>query len=304
MPLYRINDFYSGYRSNPGQFDIRNFELYSDRNEHIGRVVDTLLDQAGNLQYLVVELGSRRAKHVLLPTQHAQIDPQNRYIYLQGLSPRQVNRLPAYHGGPAMPVAREPVQPVYRMRSLEESAPLEASAPLEGYYVAPTPAPVNPPAPSPQPPIPPYTPPRVEPRVEPVAAQQPAPPAVEYFTQSPAVVPSPPPVAPPETYRQQPRPEAIVPPPAATSEVAQEEVIPLLEERLIVDQKKRKVGEVVVRKEIETEIIEVPVQREKLIVEQVGPEPKQLAEIDLAEEQLPPLPRPEAQLPRIPRREP
>jgi stress response protein YsnF len=85
--------------------------------------------------------------------------------------------------------------------------------------------------------------------------------------------------------------------------VTREEVIPWLEERLIVDQKKRKVGEVVVRKEIETEIIEVPVQREKLIVEQVGAEPKQLAEIDLTEEHLPPLARKEPQLPHIPQRD-
>lgn len=298
MPLYSINDFYSGYRSNPGQFDIRNFEIYSDRNERIGRVVDTLLDQAGNLQYLVVELASRRAKHVLLSTQQAHIDPQNRYIYLKGLSLRQAERLPAYHTSPSMPISPEPVQPAYRMRSLEDSAPLEASAPLEGYYAAPTPPPVSPPMPSPQPPIPPYT-----PSVEP-AAVQPAPPPVEYFTQSPEVVPSPQPVVPPEVYSQQYRQEAIMPPPPPAPEIAQEEIIPLREERLIVDQQRRKVGEVVMRKEIETEIIEVPVQREKLIVEQVGDDPKRLAEIDLADEQLPPLPRQEVQLPKIPRHEP
>lgn len=298
MPLYSINDFYSGYRNNPAQFDIRNFEIYNDRNEHIGRVMDTLLDQAGNLQYLVVEVGARRAKQVLLSVQQAYIDPQTRYIYLNGLSPRQVDRLPAYQSGPSMPVSSEPVQPIYQMRSLEDSAPLEASAPLEGYY-APAPAPIQPPVPSPQPPIPPYTPPPIEP-----AAVQPAPPAVEYFTQSPQIVPSPSPVVPPAAaYNQSPRPEAIVPP-ATSFEVVQEEVIPLREERLIVDQKRRKVGEVVVRKEIETEIIEVPIQREKLIVEQVGAEPKQLAEIDLTEDQFPPLPRQEVQLPRVPRHEP
>jgi len=37
----------------------------------------------------------------------------------------------------------------------------------------------------------------------------------------------------------------------------------------------------VVRKEIETEIVQVPIRREKLIIEQVGSETKQLAEIDL-----------------------
>ncbi len=62
-------------------------------------------------------------------------------------------------------------------------------------------------------------------------------------------------------------------------------IIPLLEERLVVDRRKRKVGEVVVRKEIEIYIVEVPVRREKLIVEQVSPEYKQLAVVDLGQVQ-------------------
>ncbi|MEW6493665.1 MAG: DUF2382 domain-containing protein [Cyanobacteriota bacterium] len=65
------------------------------------------------------------------------------------------------------------------------------------------------------------------------------------------------------------------------SQIVEEEIVRLLEERLVINRSKRKVGEVVVRKEIETQIIEVPIQREKLIIEQVGPEPRQLAEIDL-----------------------
>ncbi|MBO3457830.1 YsnF/AvaK domain-containing protein [Aetokthonos hydrillicola Thurmond2011] len=69
-------------------------------------------------------------------------------------------------------------------------------------------------------------------------------------------------------------------------EVPEEEIIRLLGEKIIVDRSKRKVGEVIVRKEIETRIIQVPVRREKLIVEQVSPEHKQLAEIDLGEEEI------------------
>ena len=65
-----------------------------------------------------------------------------------------------------------------------------------------------------------------------------------------------------------------------------EEKISLLEERLIVDFVRRKVGEIVIRKEIDTCIlqVEVPVRREKLIVEQVSPDYKRLAEIDLGQE--------------------
>lgn len=71
-----------------------------------------------------------------------------------------------------------------------------------------------------------------------------------------------------------------------TSEIVEEDMIRLLEEQLVVNRTKHKVGEVVVRKEIETRIVEVPVRREKLIVEQVGEETKQLAEIDLGKGQV------------------
>ncbi len=71
--------------------------------------------------------------------------------------------------------------------------------------------------------------------------------------------------------------------PFDTPEVLEEELIRLLEERLLVDSSKRKIGEVIVRKEIETRMVQVPVRREKLIIEQVSPERKQLAEIDLGQ---------------------
>lgn len=65
-----------------------------------------------------------------------------------------------------------------------------------------------------------------------------------------------------------------------------EEIIRLLGERLVIDRTKRKVGEVIVRKEIETQIVQVPIRREKLTIEQVSPERKQLAEIDLGQEEI------------------
>jgi stress response protein YsnF len=68
-----------------------------------------------------------------------------------------------------------------------------------------------------------------------------------------------------------------------TTDVVEEEVIRLLEERLVINHQKRKIGEVIVRKEIETRMVEVPVQYEKLIVEQVGAESKIIAEVDLSQ---------------------
>ena len=74
----------------------------------------------------------------------------------------------------------------------------------------------------------------------------------------------------------------------APANMLMETVIPLLEERLVVDLTRRKSGDIVVRKEIETRLlqVQVPVRREKLIVEQVSPEYKLIAEIDLGEERV------------------
>jgi stress response protein YsnF len=65
-----------------------------------------------------------------------------------------------------------------------------------------------------------------------------------------------------------------------------DEIIKLLSERVVVERKKRKVGEAIVRKEIETRIVEVPVRYEKLVIEQVTPERKQIIEINLGQETL------------------
>jgi stress response protein YsnF len=71
----------------------------------------------------------------------------------------------------------------------------------------------------------------------------------------------------------------------STPRVLTDEVISLLEERLMVSFTRQKIGEIVVRREIETRIIQVqvPIRHEKLIIEQVSPEYKQLAEIDLGQ---------------------
>lgn len=63
------------------------------------------------------------------------------------------------------------------------------------------------------------------------------------------------------------------------------QTIQLLEERLVVNRKRHKVGEISVRKVIETEIVEIPVQREKLVIEKVG-EAEPLVEVGLGETHL------------------
>ncbi len=68
-----------------------------------------------------------------------------------------------------------------------------------------------------------------------------------------------------------------------TLKILSQDIVRLVEERLVVNRSKRKIGEVIVRKEIETRMIQVPVRYEKLIVEQVSPERKQLVEINLGQ---------------------
>jgi hypothetical protein len=60
--------------------------------------------------------------------------------------------------------------------------------------------------------------------------------------------------------------------------------IALLEEKLQIARRKRKVGEVVVRKQVETRMVNIPLRREKLIIERVGKNPEQLTEVIVAEE--------------------
>ena len=60
----------------------------------------------------------------------------------------------------------------------------------------------------------------------------------------------------------------------------------LLEEKLRVVRHKHKVGEVVVRKQVETRIAKIPLRREKLIIERIGKNPQQLTEVVISEEKV------------------
>jgi hypothetical protein len=69
------------------------------------------------------------------------------------------------------------------------------------------------------------------------------------------------------------------------SNILAQENFSLLEERLRIELTQRKIGQIVIRKEIETQLVQVqvPVRREKLIIEQVSPAYKLLAEIDIGQ---------------------
>ena len=60
----------------------------------------------------------------------------------------------------------------------------------------------------------------------------------------------------------------------------------LLEEKLKVTRQKHKLGEVVVRKKVETRIAKIPLRREKLIIERIGKNPEQLTEVIISEDKI------------------
>lgn len=263
MALLRLNDLNSHYRHAFGGQDIQQFQVYTRRNELIGTVVDALVDEAGRVQYLILNLHPSIAnKQVVLPFDESRIDLNARRVHLDRLSLSEAGQLPTYHAATASPsslpaqssgatVPRASVSSTHHPTVLEASAPLESSTPLESLtplegWGAVKPAPIPPG----------MTPPMIS---DPVGDDRP----VEA-------------TAPIGDIRR------IAP----ELNVVEQEAVRLLEERLLVNRRKRKVGEVIVRKEIETRIVEVPVRRERLIVEQVSPERKQLASIDLGHRDL------------------
>lgn len=62
--------------------------------------------------------------------------------------------------------------------------------------------------------------------------------------------------------------------------------ISLLEEKLQIDRRRQKLGEVVIRKEVETHVIEIPLRKEKLIVERQGVSTEKIAEVVVAEDRV------------------
>ena len=59
--------------------------------------------------------------------------------------------------------------------------------------------------------------------------------------------------------------------------------VKLYEEKLKVTRRQQKIGEVIVRKQVETRMVQIPISREKLIVERVGQNPERLTEVVISE---------------------
>ncbi|MBD2460932.1 DUF2382 domain-containing protein [Oscillatoria sp. FACHB-1407] len=275
MTLLRLNELDPQHRRTVRGKDIRQFQIYSNHNQPIGNVSDALVDNAGQFHYLIADIHSPKAsQHVLIPLRQTQVDLQGECIYLSGLDATQVAELPTYDVRNQHIVDSTSTQRFTQTHSdlpvtgstvlvLEDSAPLETSMALES--VTPLEAQVVK---------------LVRPATTTVTSQTRTVGApVAQTSDEPSMAAAVPSLEQMSVPKQAASDQSSL---RTTSDVLDEQTIRLLEERLFVDRQKRKVGEVIVRKTIETQIVEIPIRRERLIVEQVSPEHKELASIDLS----------------------
>ncbi len=109
----------------PGSSDLRGWEartLVDDRAA--GRVRDLLLDEAGQVRWLALELAAGRC--VLLPSGQARADRERRWIWVPGLAADQLALLPSYDPAapPPDPAREEELLAAYGAALLRErSAP-------------------------------------------------------------------------------------------------------------------------------------------------------------------------------------
>jgi uncharacterized protein (TIGR02271 family) len=129
MALYKLEDFYPNYRSElfSGE-DIKGLNIYTEQDEKVGTVSTALVDGDGRFRYLVMDTGFWIfGKKVLLPVGRFRSDPRSQRIYLKGLSRHQAEQLPEYDEHMIVDYDYEE-----RVRGVYRTAPLENGVPLEG----------------------------------------------------------------------------------------------------------------------------------------------------------------------------
>jgi uncharacterized protein (TIGR02271 family) len=245
MLLYKIEDFNPNYHQEAfdGE-DIKGLDVYAgNSDDRIGTIDTALVDETGRFRYFVVETGSWIfGKKVLLPIALCRVDFKTRRVFATGLrSKDQVENLPRYEHGMALDRDyEERVRGIYRTPTVEASVPVESSLPLDAPDRTYKSAETSPVASAPTP----------------VSQPQPvSPPArkADYDRDS-------------YTYDREPELYQINP--------GENQQLKLYEERLVANKTRRKSGEVTIGKRVESEQarVEVPVEKERVIIERVTPE--------------------------------
>jgi uncharacterized protein (TIGR02271 family) len=240
MPLHKIKDFDPDYRSHFDNQDLIGSDLYSG-NEKIGSVHDLLVDDEGRFRYLVVDTGPWIfGKKVLLPVGRTRMSVSDHRVYVDGLTRDQVNDLPKYDD--LQPVDydhEEQVRNVYRPGTTTGTTGI-VTPPTMGTAMSSGVTNTTPP---------------VTPNSVPPARMQSTPPmtgAAAYDRNN-------------YTYDHDPS--------LYNMNDRDHQNFRLYEERLVANKTRRKTGDVVVNKRIETQptSVSVPVEKERVVIEERRP---------------------------------
>lgn len=130
MQLLKIADFDPNYQNSTGN-DIKGMSVYTQgSDEKIGTVSDILVDEQGQLRYLVVDLGFWIfGKKVLMPVGRARIEYEADRVYAVGLTRAQAEDLPEFNERTVLDYDHEEqVRGVYRTPGAASSASVSATA--------------------------------------------------------------------------------------------------------------------------------------------------------------------------------
>ncbi len=126
MALHKIKDFDPDYRNHFDDYDVKGLDLYAG-GEKIGSVDDILVDDEGQLRYLIINTGIWiLGKKVLFPIGRARIDHGDKRVYADSLTKAQVEALPEFMDDMTVDYDHEEqVRGVYRssMANKQQDAP-------------------------------------------------------------------------------------------------------------------------------------------------------------------------------------
>jgi uncharacterized protein (TIGR02271 family) len=96
MSLLKIREFDPNYKEHFNNIDIFGFDVYSGQ-EKVGSVSDILVEETGNLRYLVVNVGSWvSGKKVLLPLGKSRFNYNSKRVEVPNFTKMQAEALPNY----------------------------------------------------------------------------------------------------------------------------------------------------------------------------------------------------------------
>lgn len=96
MALYKIKDFDPDYTKHMNNRDVKGLDVYVGA-EKIGSVNDLMVDEQGQFRYVVVDTGSwLGGKKVLLPIGRARVDSAGNRVYADNLTKAQAEALPEF----------------------------------------------------------------------------------------------------------------------------------------------------------------------------------------------------------------